>query len=151
MANVSDVRTALGYFAWVLVFGTASSVASCGSDCDLDCPAGTTLDSIACSCVQAGPVCDGGASPEMQDGGLLPGDCCPANVLQSTSRAAPSGPCTGALSCFVAVHQICSGVSSGETGPIDQYQCTCDSTNWQCSLTLSGTGTCPLTEAGPSH
>ncbi len=125
-----------------VVLGGATLVASCNSsDCELNCPAGTTLDSIGCGCVQGGAVCDGGAS-EIQDAAARLGDCCPPNVLQSTLRVAPSGMCTGTLSCFVAVHQMC--LSAEESGPVDEYQCTCAAGAWQCSLASEGTGTCSM-------
>jgi hypothetical protein len=72
------------------------SLSRCGSsECAVECPAGTVLDSTGCACVQGGPMCDPMGPEPVQDGGAMLGNCCPLDVLQSTSRVPPTGACTG--------------------------------------------------------
>jgi hypothetical protein len=121
-------------------------VAGCTTgQCSGECPSGTIPDSTGCACLQGGPTCDPNSPQPVQDGGAVVPNCCPREVLQSTLRTTPVGPCTGHPQCFVAVHQVCEG-SAG--GPIDEYTCTCDGASWQCSLKSSGASVCPFSDAG---
>jgi hypothetical protein len=132
-----------GALASIVVVMVARAFEGCGSsECAVQCRAGTVPDQTGCACVQGGPECGPSGPEPVQDGGALLGNCCPRDVLQSTSRVPPMGACSGSVQCFVAVHQVCSG-ATGATGPVDEYACTCDGTNWQCSRTAAGSGACP--------
>jgi hypothetical protein len=131
--------------AGILLGALAGWVSGCNSsDCAVQCPAGTVPDSTGCACVQGGPTCPSMGAEPVQDGGAVLGNCCPNDVLQSTSRVAPTGACTGSVQCFVAVHQVCSGA----LGPVDEYACTCNGTEWQCTRSAAGGGSCPPADAG---
>jgi hypothetical protein len=148
---------------WWAVSGSTSAIAlslvlvvthgfvGCGSgQCDGECPAGQIPDSTGCLCLLGGRTCDPNNPQPVQDGGAMLADCCPQEALQSTSRATPAGACTGRQQCFVAVHQVCTPGAPSTDGPVDKYNCVCDSANWQCSLTSSGAGLCPNSDAGTS-
>src|SRR5439155_15462753 len=98
---------------------------------------------------QGGMTCPTSGPEPVQDGGAMFGNCCPRDVLQATSRDAPTGACTGSQQCFVAVHQVCDA-PQGPTGsaPLDEYVCACDGAMWQCTLMVAGLGVCPRPEAG---
>src|SRR5262245_58290327 len=118
-----------GALASVVAVLGASALSGCGtSDCAVQCRPGTVPDSTGCACVQGGPACGASGPEPVRDGGTVLGNCCPRDVLQSTSRDAPTGACSGSIQCFVAVHQVCPDAP----GPVDEYACVCDGTNWQC-------------------
>jgi hypothetical protein len=131
--------------AWAVAVRIAiHSLDGCSTNaCAVSCPAGTIPDSTGCGCIQAGPTCNPTGPEAVQDGGAVLGNCCPRDVLQSTSRVAPTGVCSGSFQCFVAVHQVCSEPA----GPVDQYVCTCEGSSWQCSRTMTGSGICAAADA----
>lgn len=133
-----------GLLAVVVAVGSLTDCTT--SRCLGECPTGSVSDSTGCACVQSGPVCDADAgTAEVQDGGTILGNCCPRDVLQSTSRGAPTGTCSGSLQCFVAVHQVCPG-SDNSSSPLDTWDCTCDGAHWHCSHSL-GAGICLPSDA----
>ncbi len=55
----------------------------------------------------------------------------------------------GSTRCQLAVHQVCPGFSlAPPAGPVDEWDCLCDGSHWQCTLKFAGHSVCPPADAG---
>src|SRR5258708_24191623 len=114
-----------------------------------------------CTCIPTGDAgadvappdempCPGdGPPPRVWDGGAILGNVCCETWSQARSLETPTGDCTGSKRCQLAVHQVCPGFSlAPPVGPVDEWDCLCDGSHWQCTLRFAGQSGCPPTDAG---